>query len=336
MPDFRSFDKIDAHIHYNTNRTTLLEQAEEDHYQLVSINTDVPFFPELPEQEQFTLDLENEHALGNRLHHLGTFPVDEFNDVSWTLDTIEFIQQRLKNSALGIKVWKNIGMSLEDQYGNMVMIDDPKFDPIFDYMERNEVTVLGHLGEPRNCWLPVEEMTVEGDRNYFSNHPQYHMYKHPEFPSYEDQINARDRRLEKHPDLRFVGAHLASLEWDTDEIAKRLDRFPNMAVDLAERICHLQHQAVTNPQKVKDFVMNYQDRIIYGTDVIDDGSMDPDEMKQHIHKRWSDHWKYFTTSKMMTAEKVTGAFEGLELPEEVLHKIYYQNAINWYPGLTQE
>ncbi len=66
------------------------------------------------------------------------------------------------------------------------------------------------------------------------------MYLHPEFPSYEDQIKARDHMLEKHPDLKFIGAHLGSLEWSADELAKRLDKFPNMVVDMAARISHLQ------------------------------------------------------------------------------------------------
>lgn len=136
--------------------------------------------------------------------------------------------------------------------------------------------------------------------------------------------------LEKHPDLRFVGAHLASLEWDVDEVAKRLDKFPNLAVDLAERICHLQYQAVTDHQKVLDFMVNYQDRIIYGTDVIDDGTMSDQELRNHIHALWLAHWEFFTTSKTLTAAEVPVSFKGLKLPQEIIEKIYYKNALKWY------
>ena len=110
------------------------------------------------------------------------------------------------------------------------MIDDPRFDSLFAFLEKNRVPVVGHLGEPRNCWLPVNQMTVKGDISYFTQWPVYHMYKHPEMPSYEDQISARDNMLAKHPTLTFVGAHLGSLEWNVDSLAARLDRFPNMAV----------------------------------------------------------------------------------------------------------
>ncbi|MBA4141291.1 MAG: amidohydrolase family protein [Segetibacter sp.] len=73
--------------------------------------------------------------------------------------------------------------------------------------------------------------------------------------------------LEKHPDLKFIGAHLGSLEWSIEELAKRLDKFPNMAVDMAARLSGLQYLAVTNWRGVRDFFIKYQDRLIYATDL---------------------------------------------------------------------
>ena len=146
------------------------------------------------------------------------------------------------------------------------MIDDPKFDPVIQFIINQDKTVMAHIGEPKNCWLPLDQMTVNNDRKYFKNHPEYHMYLHPEYPSYDDRINARDSFVEKHPDMRFVGAHFGSLEWDVDEFAKRLDRFPNMAVDMAAHIPHIQLQTKLNGEKVREFLIRYQDRIIYATD----------------------------------------------------------------------
>src|SRR5690606_20786759 len=121
------------------------------------------------------------------------------------------------------KVWKNIGMELRDTSGNFVMIDHPKLDAVIAYLVRHDIPLIGHLGEPKNCWLPLDEMTVSSDRSYFESYPQYHMFLHPSYPSYTEQIRARDHLLEKFPTLRFVGAHLASLEWSVDELAKRLE-----------------------------------------------------------------------------------------------------------------
>jgi predicted TIM-barrel fold metal-dependent hydrolase len=221
-------------------------------------------------------------------------------------------------------------MELKDSNGNFVMIDHPKFDPVFDFLIENNIPLIGHLGEPKNCWLPIKKMTVKGDVNYFSAHPEYHMYLHPEYPSYQDQIDARDRMLGRHPDLQFIGAHLGSLEWSINELAKRLDRFPDMAVDTAERISHLQLQAISDWQKVHEFFIKYQDRIIYGTDIIVDETKSPLKMKKHAHDIRLRHWKFFTSDEMMSVPKVDSEFKGLKLPREVVDKIYRTNAEKWF------
>jgi hypothetical protein len=105
-----------------------------------------------------------------------------------------------------------------DRVAFATTFDAAGFTPIFRMLEERGTVVLGHLGEPRNAWLPLAEMTINGDREYFKTHPQYHMATHAEWPSYEQQIAARDRMLDRHPRLRFVGVHLASLEWSVDRI----------------------------------------------------------------------------------------------------------------------
>ena len=152
-------------------------------------------------------------------------------------------------------------MQQRDPDGRTVTIDDARFDPLFGWFERRGVPVLGHQGEPRNAWLPLGEMTIRGDREYFAEHPQYHMAGRAEWPSYEQQVAARDRMLGRHPRLAFVGVHLASLEWDVDRIAGFLRRFPNASVDLAARLSHLQLQASVDNEKVRRFFIEFQDRI---------------------------------------------------------------------------
>jgi predicted TIM-barrel fold metal-dependent hydrolase len=169
------------------------------------------------------------------------------------------------------------------------------------------------------------------------------MYLHPERPSYEYYIQVRDHMLEKHPDLQFIGAHLGSLEWSVDELAKRLDKFPNMAVDMAERISHLQYQALTQWQKVHDFFIKYQDRLLYGTDlrsnamdIVNSNITDPAGIRKHAHEVWLRHWRFFTTDEMMRVPKVDGEFKGLKLPREVIDKIYRKNAEKWIPGINKQ
>ncbi|MDR8392132.1 amidohydrolase [Aliifodinibius sp. S!AR15-10] len=334
MDLYDSLPKIDAHMHYNCARPALLEQARSEGFRLLSINTEVPFFPLLKEQEDFILDRERDEQ--KSIDYITTFSTDKWGTEDWQEKALAQIKNGMEKGAVGVKFWKNIGMELRDENGDFVMIDDPSFDPLFEYCEDKQVPVLGHLGEPKNCWLPVEEMTVNGDREYFAQHPEYHMYRHPEYPSYEEQIEARDRRLEKHPKLRFVGAHLASLEWSVDRIADWLDRFPNAAVDLAERVCHLQYQAVRNWEKVHNFLVAYQDRIIYGTDIIDDRGNPPEEIKKKIKEKWHMHWKFFSDRDTMSVPKVENSFRGLGMDEPVMKKIFRKNALKWYPRLDRD
>ena len=137
--------------------------------------------------------------------------------------------------------------------------------------------------------------------------------------------------LEKHPDLQFIGAHLGSLEWSVDELAKRLDKFPNMAVDMAARIPHFQYQAMNEWQKVHDFFIKYQDRLLYATDLLVNDTEDTTALKKNIHNTWVRDWAFFTTDENMQSPDVEGTFQGLKLPREVIDKIYFRNAEKWYP-----
>jgi len=228
----------------------------------------------------------------------------------------------MDRGASGIKIWKNIGMELKDQNERYVMADDQEFEPVFKYLEENKIPLLAHLGEPRNCWLPEDEMTVAGDRSYYKNNPQYHMYLHPEMPSYEDQINTRDNLLEKYPDIIFIGAHLGSLEWNVDELSKRLDKYPNLKVDMAARIGHLRNQSAEDWDRVRNFLIKYQERILYATDmsVSDVNLQDFNTKTESMYQHWMNDWLYLATDTTLYDIK------GLMLPKEVIDKIYYENA----------
>ena len=143
------------------------------------------------------------------------------------------------------------------------------------HLVARNIPLVSHCGEPRDCWLPVAEMMSNDMKEYFSQHPQYHMHLHPEMPSYEDQITARNRMLAKNRTLPVVGAHLGSLEWSVERIAGFLEAHPNACVDMAARMDYLQMQSQKEWQKVHDFLCAYNDRILYGTDLIINPADDP-------------------------------------------------------------
>jgi len=331
--DFHNVKKFNTHVHISVFDSTFIKQAASDNFGLLTVNVASPSASPIDKQQEVALSLVK--AFPENILYATTFSVDSFNAEDWQQKTFDYLKASFQKGAIAVKVWKNIGMELKDRNGKFVMIDNPAFDPIIDFIEKNNITLIGHLGEPRNAWLPVDQMTVSGDKNYFAAHPQYHMYLHPEYPSYEDQVNARDHMLEKHPNIRFVGAHLGSLEWNVDELAKRLDKFPNMAVDMAERISHFQYQAVTNWQKVHDFFIKYQDRLIYATDEGVRANANPAEVSKLAHENWLRHWKFFTSGEKMKVPKVEKEFNGLKLPKEIVDKIYLKNAEKWFPPITK-
>lgn len=328
LEDFPKVKKIDTHMHLNSENVALTDLAKEDNFKLLTVNVDVSDYVSVEDQERYALHQIKQSP--EDVDYLTAFTLRKWDSIGWADEVISRLKNSFDQGALGIKLWKNIGMVYRDTAGNFIMIDNPRFDPVINYIIKQDKTVMGHLGEPKNCWLPLDQMTVNNDRNYFKNHPQYHMYLHPEYPSYEDQINARDRFVERHPDMRFVGAHLASLEWDVDELAKRLDKFPNMAVDMAARIPHLQHQTKLDREKIREFLIKYQDRLIYATDSGISPDSNPENEKKDLHNTWINDWKYFVTDSTLTSPHVNGEFQGLMLPKKVIDKIYRENAMRWF------
>ena len=315
-------------MHLNAEDPALTEQAKADNFKLLTVNVDVSDYPSVEDQERYALHQIKQSP--DDVDYLTAFTLENWDSTGWVDKVIARLKRSFENGALGIKLWKNIGMVYKDSAGQFIMADNPKFDPVINYIISQDKTVMAHLGEPKNCWLPLDQMTVNNDRSYFRDNPEYHMFLHPEYPSYEDQINARDRLLEKHPDMRFVGAHLGSLEWDVDELAKRLDKFPNMAVDMAARIPHLQHQTKLDREKVRQFLIKYQDRIIYATDSGIELDSNPENEKKSLHQTWLNDWKYFVSEEILSSPHVNGEFQGLKLPKTVIDKIYRENAIKWF------
>ncbi|MCX6225346.1 MAG: amidohydrolase family protein, partial [Bacteroidia bacterium] len=308
--DFEKVPKIDAHFHYLTTNGRFIEFATTQLFSLVSPNVDNV----VPIDDQWDISRTILKSYPRGISFLATFDPDSFARPGFASGVIARIETSLLQGASGVKIWKNIGMELKDSAGRYVMADNPAFEPIFRYLEKNRIPLLAHLGEPRNCWLPEAQMTDDGDRSYFKDNPQYHMYLHPEMPSYQQQISARDHLLQMYPDLILVGAHLGSLEWNVDELALRFDRYPNFAVDMAARIGHLRNQSKENRERVRRFLITYQDRILYGTDmeVHDAVIRDFDQASRDIRNGWLNDWIYLAT------DSIVQNVQGLKLPAEVV------------------
>lgn len=329
IEDFKDVKKIDTHVHIMTENDFFVKSAKVNNFQLLTIVVDSRNTWEwVEERYAFSKYQMDNHP--ETVQFATSISMGGWDDDQWLDKSLTWMDKSFAEGAIGIKFWKNIGMVYRNQEGDLVMLDDPGFDPIFNMLEEKDIPVIGHLGEPLNCWLPLDKMTTKNDSGYFSRHPEYHMYKHPNMPSHADQMTARDNRLIKNPNLRFIGAHVASLEYDVDELAMRLDKFPRMSVDLAARMGQIFYQTANDHEKVRDFFIKYQDRIIYATDLADSGSKTEEEVHETNTKVWKRDWKFFVTDETMTSDLVAQEFKGLKLPSEVVDKIFYHNAVKWF------
>ncbi|MDR7191662.1 amidohydrolase family protein [Luteimonas terrae] len=324
MADFASVRKFDAHVHANADSPAFLEQARADGFELLSINVDYPAFP--PVVEQHAIALKQAAADPVHFHWATTFSMQGFEGAGWAAATGDLLAADVARGALAVKIWKNVGMVEKDADGQLVMLDHPGLEPVIARIQALGVPLIGHQGEPHNCWLPLAQMSTDNDREYFGNHPEYHMYLHPDQPGYEDHMRVRDGFLAAHPRLRFVGAHMASLEWDVDRLAAFLDRFPEATVDLAARMAQVQAQAVREPDKVRDFFITYQNRLLYGTDLTQDPAGDPEAFKRAAHAVWQSDWKFLATGEVQRIETIRADVAGLALPRTAIDRIYYGNA----------
>lgn len=325
MADFVHVRKYDAHVHANNSDPAFLEQARADDFTLLSINVDYPAFPSLARQHAIALTMAAKDP--SHFHWATTFSMKGFGTPGWLERVDTKLAQDVAKGALAVKIWKNVGMSARSADGQLIMLDDPGLAPVAKQVRALGVPLIDHQGEPLNCWLPLDQMTTDNDREYFRHHPEYYMYLHPDMPSHADLMAARDRFVAAHPTLRFVGAHLASLEYDVDQIAAFLDRFPNATVDLAARMSQVQYQSVRNREKVRDFFIRYQDRILYGTDLTFAANADPAQFKREAHAVWLSDWRYLATGETQHVDMLDADVQGLALPRAVVDKIYYTNAM---------
>ncbi len=242
--------------------------------------------------------------------------------------TIAQLEGEIKAGARMVKVWKNFGMVTKDASGAFIQIDDPRLQPIWDYLKTKNIPVMAHIGEPEQAWRELDPDSPH--YGYYKEHPQYHAYHFPEIPTYETIITARDHWIEKNPDLNILCAHLGSMSHDVDMVAARLDRFPNMSVEPGARFGDLARQ---DSEKVRAFFEKYQDRIMFGSDFgngIPQDSMAPaqlQEEKMNLDVNYDRLWKYLSSTDSVELRGRTT--RGLGLSNDVLNKVYYQNVVNF-------
>ena len=234
------------------------------------------------------------------------------------------LRESVARGARGLKVWKLLGLRARDAAGRLVAVDDPRLDPLWRAAADLGVPVLIHIADPIAFFEPLdptnerwEELHANPDWHFWPTRPADDPDA-PGFPPYDELLAAFGRMVGRHPGTTFVGAHVASAAEDLALVGRLLDANPNLSVDIAARLAELGRQ----PYSARDFFTRYADRILFGVD------MAPDPDLYAIHYRWLETCdESFDYSTDDVPGQGRWQIHGIGLPDDVLRKVYRDNAI---------
>jgi uncharacterized protein len=241
-------------------------------------------------------------------------------DAAFVQRTVQQLEQDKKNGALGVgEISKAFGLRARRADGTRLKIDDPILDPIWEACARLNLPVLIHTADPQEFFQPITltnerwlELALYPDRRYPA----------AEFPSFETISTERDNLFRRHPKTTFIMAHLGWHANNLGRVAKMFDAMPNVYGEVGAVLYDLGRQ----PRTAREFMTRYQDRVLFGKD-----SYQPDEFPYY--------WRVFETAdEYFDYYRDYHAFwklYGLELPDAVLKKLYYQNALKLVPGIPK-
>lgn len=240
------------------------------------------------------------------------------DDADWTKRTVKQLEEDVKRGASGLKIFKSLGMFDKDSKGNRIRIDDPRIDPVWAKCGELGIPVLIHSADPKQFWQPIDNQNERWLE--LKTHPGR---RHDNDPvSWETIINEQHNIFKKHPKTNFINAHMGWYASDLKKLGELMDLYPNMYTEIGAIIAELGRQ----PRAAKAFMEKYQDRVLFGKD-----SWVPSEYETYFrvlesedeyfpyHKRYHAFWRMY----------------GLGLPDKVLKKIYYKNALKLIPSIDK-
>jgi predicted TIM-barrel fold metal-dependent hydrolase len=231
------------------------------------------------------------------------------------------LEAAVKAGAVGLgEISKNLGLSTRKADGTRLRIDDPELDPIWTAAARLNIPVFIHTADPPEFFV---ELDYHNERWLELGLFPRRRYPPEEFPGFEQLMTERDNVFRKHPQTRFVAAHMGWHTSDLGRLSRMLDAMPNVHVEVGAILAELGRQ----PRTAHDFFVKYQDRVLFGKD-----SFQPEEYPYY--------WRVFETrDEYFDYYRDYHAFwklYGMDLPDVVLKKLYYQNALRITPALPQE
>lgn len=243
--------------------------------------------------------------------------------------TAQHLAEAKARGVVGLKVFKRLGLGYRNPDGSLVAIDDPRWDPIWAACGELGLPVIIHSADPVAFFEPVDETNERWEE--LSRHPDWSFHgvdpTGRPWPTHDELLAARNRVIERHPETRFIGAHMANHPEDLAQVADWLERYPNLVVEISSRIAELGRQPYTS----REFFLKWSDRILFGTD------------GPRPAARLAPQWRFFETrdeyfpyAENPFPPQGLWRIHGIDLPDEVLRKLYHRNAARVIPGVAEK
>src|SRR5262245_53639109 len=248
---------------------------------------------------------------------------DGIDDPQWGEREAARLEESFKAGAKGLKFHKTLGLAYRYKDGRLMTVDDPKLDAVWEMCAKHGRPVVIHIADPAAFFTPLDRFNERWHE--LNQHPNW-LFFGEQFPNRQDLLDQLHRVIAKHPKTTFVNTHFGNNAEDLASVADKLDKYPNMYVDFDARISELGRQ----PYTARKFFLKYQDRIMFGTDTT------PRRDAYRIYYRFLEtEDEYFDCSASHHRQGFWNIY-GINLPPEVLDKIYRKNAERVLFGLKPD
>lgn len=227
--------------------------------------------------------------------------------------SVRRLEQCAAAGAIGMKLWKDLGLRLRDRDGSLLRIDDLRLDGLFARAAELGVFIMFHTADPAAFFLPTDAQNERFEE--LSAHPDWSFYGSAF--SREELLEQRNRVFARHPKTQFVAAHMGEQPEDLAAVAAMLERYPNVQLDMSARVAELGRQPFT----ARRFFLRFADRILFGADLL------PEESMYRAHYRFFETEDEFFEYPSHSSRQGRWQIYGLALPDEILKRIYRENAL---------
>lgn len=269
----------------------------------------------------------------DRIIHFARPVWEGINEPGWSEKTAAELERAFQAGAQGLKIDKALGLELKNPDGTYIHCDDPRLNPIWEVCAKYDKPVMIHVSDPIARFLPIGPENERWEAGNWRSDPTGNYYGTGR-PHYTEIWKHQENMLAKHPNTRFVLGHVANMVEDLERAGNLLDRYPNADVELSARFQDLGRQ----PYTARKWLVAYQDRVLFGSD---------GNPGREVEQFWTPHWRFLETddedfdhpAQMLspTGVPLQGRWRiyGVFLPDGVLRKIYYENALRYLPSVRE-